>query len=303
MNQAASTSNAARRGPSGPGLAAARLLLAGLATLCVRVAAQESQEPPADTQTQGQPQVSEEAEQQPQPGQPPIAAVWKEQRLSFTYSSGSTVYSCSALAGRVASLLRAVGARDDVKVRVSGCSNSMMPDPGMSTPGGSRSDPMTPVSERYRYQGTVASNRQFASVFINAMLPVEVTGDVRAELEKDKSRRELVARVTGNPAARFNDPILFAAERQQVTLSNETVGIEPEECELVDQLTSTVLPRMDVRVVSRGDTLCSTDSLLAPRLVVEALLPVQYGASSVPQLPQQPPPGDDEEEDADPPVR
>ena len=38
------------------------------------------------------------------------------------------------------------------------------------------------------------------------MMPAQVTPELLKEIEKDKSRRELVSRVTGNPAAAFNDP-------------------------------------------------------------------------------------------------
>ena len=36
-----------------------------------------------------------------------------------------------------------------------------------------------------------------------------------AEIEKDKSRRDLISRVTGDPRAALNDPIVFPAERKQ----------------------------------------------------------------------------------------
>ena len=39
----------------------------------------------------------------------PITAVWREQKLSFTYDSSTSIYACDALAGRVRSILRAVG--------------------------------------------------------------------------------------------------------------------------------------------------------------------------------------------------
>ena len=67
--------------------------------------------------------------------QEPLPAVWKERKLSFSYSSQTTIYSCRSMAGRVSSILRAVGARDDIQVRVSGCSDSLMTtqDPRLDT--------------------------------------------------------------------------------------------------------------------------------------------------------------------------
>ena len=125
------------------------------------------------------------------------------------------------------------------------------------------------------------------------MLPTEVTPEVLAELEKDKTRRELVSRVTGNPAARFNDPVLFQAERQLVTLSRETIGIEPEECELLDEMSVVVFRELGVRVVSM-DFVCSDSSLIPPEAVVEALLPTPYPTSNL-----QPAPGPAEEDEDD----
>ncbi|HEX6573089.1 MAG TPA: hypothetical protein VF055_13780 [Steroidobacteraceae bacterium] len=222
--------------------------------------------------------------------QEPMAAVWTERKLSFSYSSPTTIYSCRSMAGRVSSILRAVGARDDIQVRVSGCSDSMMAtqDPRMDTR--VTTNPWQFPSDRYREPGTT-ERRQVAQVYVRLMLPTEVTPEVLAELEKDKTRRELVSRVTGNPAARFKDPVLFKAERQLVTLSRETIGIEPEECELLDEMSVGVFRELGVRVVST-DFVCSAGSLIPPEAVVEALLPTPYPTGNV-----QPAPGPAEEDE------
>jgi hypothetical protein len=226
-----------------------------------------------------------------QAAQQPMAAVWKERKLSFSYSSQTTIYSCRSMAGRVSSILRAVGARDDIQVRVSGCSDSMMAtqDPRMDTR--VTTNPWQSASDRYREPVTTADRRQVAQVYVRMMLPTEVTPEVLAELEKDKTRRELVSRVTGNPAAKFNDPVLFQAERQLVTLSRETIGIEPEECELLDEMSVGVFRELGVRVVST-DFVCSAGSLIPPEAVVEALLPTPYATGTV-----QPAPGPAEDDD------
>ena len=226
--------------------------------------------------------------------QEPLPAVWKERKLSFSYSSPTTINSCRAMAGRVSSILRAVGARDDIQVRVSGCSDSMMAtqDPRLDTR--VTTNPWQSASDRYRDPGTTTERRQVAQVHVRMMLPTEVTSEVLAELEKDKTRRELVSRVTGNPAARFNDPVLFQAERQLVTLSRETIGIEPEECELLDEMSVVVFRKLGVRVVST-DFVCSDSSLIPPEAVVEALLPTPYPTSNLQPAPG---PADEDQEDA-----
>jgi hypothetical protein len=225
--------------------------------------------------------------------QEPVAAVWQPRKINFSYSSATTVFSCSALASRVASILRAVGARDDLKVKATGCSESITPPPFRVNPGSVNS--RREVSDPFRDQDT--DERQFVSVYVQMMLPTELTPDVLAELEKDKSRRELVSRVTGNAAARFNDPILFTAQWEPVTLSRKTIGIESEECELLEQMSPRVFRDLGMRVLRTGIT-CSPDSRIAPEVVVEALRPAQFESGTAPSAP----PGVEDDADASAPA-
>ena len=76
-----------------------------------------------------------------------------------------------------------------------------------------------------------------------------------------------------HPAA-FNEPIVFAAERQQVTLSHRTIRLEPADCELLDQMMSSVFRELNVRVVRRNFSCDPRQfSRIPPQLTVEALLP------------------------------
>jgi hypothetical protein len=212
-----------------------------------------------------------------------VAAVWKERKVSFTYGSSIAIYSCSALEGRVASILRAVGARDDLQVKASMCSESIAPlDARIGTRGSTNA--ADPLSARFVDRRTDVD--QSADVFVRLMMPVEVTTEVLAELKKDKSRRELVSRATGNPAAKFNDPVLFTAQWQTVTLSRKTIGLEPEECELLDQMSGSVFRQLDVRVVRRGYT-CDPYrvSRIPPELTVEALLGTPFVTGSAQPTP------------------
>jgi hypothetical protein len=218
----------------------------------------------------------------------PVPAVWRERRLSFQYNSSLAIYTCDALQGRVADLMRAVGARDDVRVNAHHCDDSMAIVSGGNVaprPWGA-ARPMSQPS-LYAGQRPDATQRRFVVVTITAMVPTQVTPDVLAELEKDKERRELIARVSGNPAARFNDPVIFAAERQQVTLSRRTLDLQPEECELVEQMATTVFRELGVDVVRRNGSCDRTrQSQLAPELVVESLMAAK----------PKPPPVDDAED-------
>ena len=220
-----------------------------------------------------------------------IQAVYKLQEVSFQYRSAVAVYSCGALKDRVASILRAMGARDDVEVRVDDCFSSMMPPEPISTP--YPSDPTDPWGSRRtsRLTNPMDDRQQTVFVRIKAMWPTEVTPQILAEMKKDASRRDLISRVTGNPAARLNDPVLFPAARQRFTLSHKTIGLDPIECELLDQLSSGVFRKLDVRVVSRS-MLCDRDgrSHIPPQMTVETLAPLPIGAVQLPSM------GDEEEE-------
>jgi hypothetical protein len=219
----------------------------------------------------------------PSLAQQPLAAVWQERNLTFSYASYLAIYSCNALAGRVASILRAVGARDDIQVSASNCSASIAPADARVNTQGSWNSPVTaPNDVLMRHD----EHRQSAFVRIHLMMPTEVTPEVLAELKKDKSRRELVAHVTGNPAAALNDPVAFPAQRQQVTLSHKSVGLEPEECELLDQMATSLFKELAVSVVSRN-YICEPKrvSHIPPELVVEALMVTPYGTSNPQEKP------------------
>ncbi len=216
--------------------------------------------------------------------------------LFFSYRSSLVVYTCSALEDRVARILRAVGARPDLQVSVSNCSESIpMPDPPMSDSGswgasdGGSWGALEPATNRSLTRRT--EPRQLVNVSVRLMMPVEVTPEILDELKKDRSRRELVSRVTGDPSARFDDPIAFTAQRQLVTLSRKTIGLEPEECELLDQMSASGFRELGIRVVRRS-FVCDRDrvSRLAPELDVEALIGTPFDPRNAHPAPAHPPP-------------
>lgn len=212
------------------------------------------------------------------------AAVWKATEVVFSYRSSVAIYSCSGLEARVASIMRAIGARDDVDVRVTDCdavvSPTQIPKVYSQEPRGAWRSPFDSLVEPR------AGREQFANVRVRLMMPTVVTPQVLAEIDKDKSRRELVSRVTGNPAASLNDPIVFPAKWQSVTLSRDSIGLEPEECELLSQMSTSVFRRLGVRVV-RGSSICDRNgvSKIPPKLTVEALVGVPFGSGNLPQIP------------------
>jgi hypothetical protein len=238
-------------------------------------------------------------QQQPAP-QEPIAAVLKMRETDFVYRSTRNYFSCDELRNGVAVILRALGARDDVQVRATDCAWSNVPDMTVSD-GSSRWDnnwdkstrAQSPM-ERMRGQHP----RQTTPVHIWVMMPVPVTPGVMKEIEQDKARRELLSRVTGNMSVAMNDAILFPAMRQQVTLSKDTIKLEPQHCELLEQMINNVFRDLDLRAVRKGMS-CDPNqrSNFAPQVVVEALLPVGYA------LPGSEKPKQKEEKEPDPPAQ
>jgi len=208
-------------------------------------------------------------------GQDQVGAVYKAHEMSFVYRSFVNLYACDELRNHVTGILRAVGARDDIKVRVTDCELFLFPDETSSAWDRFNRYNVDPW-DRY---GTRADRTQTSHVRVQLMFPIEATPDVLAEIDKDKSRRELVSRVTGNPLVALNDPVIFAAERREVTLSRSTIRLGPEDCELLEQMIPTVFRKLEVKVIKRQ---LSCDryqrSLFTPKLVVETLWPVGTAA-------------------------
>jgi hypothetical protein len=242
---------------------------------------------------------AQEGQEQATPQSPEqIPAVLKSQEIDFFYRSSIAPFSCHALQGRVASIFSALGARNDIQVSVTGCDFLVQDEPANVLNVPSASDGVDGSSSRWRTPSTRFGTRserrreQNSHVRVRLMTPVVVTDEVLAEIERDKSRRELVSRVTGNTSAALNDPIVFPAQRQLVTLSRKTVDLYPEDCELMEQMARSAFPKLGIRVVNRGRG-CERNhiSQIPITVVVEALMPY------IPQGPQLSLPPAEEEKD------
>ena len=97
--------------------------------------------------------------------------------------------------------------------------------------------------------------------------------------------RRLGSRLTRDPASKLNDPIVFQARWQPVTLSRQSIGLKPEECELLDQVSTGVFKKLDLQVLEKSLP-CSRDGIsrIPPTLTVQALLSAPIGATSLPQI-------------------
>ena len=175
-----------------------------------------------------------------EPGTPePVQAIWKDQEFAFYFQSQTTFYSCSSLEAKLERILKTLGAQARVKVRSVDCQS-----------------------------GPVRMPR----VFVNARTPVEATPQAIADREKGKSKRELAARVRGEPED-LEALAPFPAHWQRVSLSRGAVDLEPGDCELIDELRRKVLPKLAVRIVQDG-THCTPHQLALgqPQLQVDALV-------------------------------
>jgi hypothetical protein len=215
----------------------------------------------------------------------PVTAVYKVQEISLHYQLPRQFQACHELQQRVANILLAVGARDDINVDVRNCDTYMVGGDDMMDPlpGRAGSDPFDrdpfdrgdPFNRSSTFRNSASERRPSALIRIRLQMPVEVTPAVLKEIEKDKSRRELVSRVTRNPNAAMNDPIVFEAQRQEVTLSSRTLRLQPEDCQLLEQMGNQLFRKLDVKVTRRTANCGPRDSAshIPPQMTVEALLP------------------------------
>jgi hypothetical protein len=238
-------------------------------------------------------QAAQEQTQQPQTQArgPETAAVLKQQELDFFYRSSVAPFSCVDIKGRVASIMRYLGARDDINVTVNGCDAMVTPMDNPADPwqnqnpnnrwGTSAGDLQTSGNSRWTTSSSSAISRQPARpeqsshVRVRLMMPVEVTPEILDQMQKDKSRRELISRVTGNANTALNDPIVFPAQRRLVALDHRALDLEPDECELLEQMSTSIFRKLNIRVVSRGPR-CDRNEIshMPPQMTVEALMPV-----------------------------
>jgi hypothetical protein len=231
------------------------------------------------------------------PGQFP--AVLKTKEVDFVYRSTNSVLACDELRNRVATILRELGARDDVQVTARECdpfvtgaraprrsdsrvSGTIQPGSGGDLTGNNDPFGQSPINRQMERRETLTHADQYnrykaqtTPVHIQLMMPVVITPEILEEVERDKSRRALISRVQGNPAASIDEPIYFPAARREVTLSHDTIELEPIDCELLEQMRRTVFRELDVHVTS-GSLSCDSGSYIKPKLTVETLLPVGY---------------------------
>lgn len=151
----------------------------------------------------------------------PVQAVWKDAEIDFTYIGRTSFYSCDSLEQKVRRVLKEVGAREDLRVRTHGCD-------------------------------TLFSPERFMTVRIKLAIPAAVApGEGLAP--EERSRRELVARVRGEPAADLEAAEQFPATWKRVRFSRKSQFLDDGDCELIEQLQTHVFTKLDIRVIAKDN--------------------------------------------------
>lgn len=171
-----------------------------------------------------------------------IEAVWKKQQITFVYNGYSTFYTCGGLRRKLRSILTEVGARDTLKLRGYMCDEQA---------------------------GSARFDIHFES-------PVEATPENVADLTDYTSEQRLVARVRGESLADAANIERFPASWETISFSrNRSMHLEPGDCELVEQMLRSILPRMSVQIVSNNLRCSPFGNSRKPRLTVVALVAQQ----------------------------
>lgn len=172
---------------------------------------------------------------------PPVQAIWKHHEIVFAYQSFTTFYSCDSLERKIKRILGAVGAGRNLMLRTKGCFHAH-------------------------------EIARFPSVQITVVSAVEATPEALADRDRNRSTRELVARVRGESEELRQAEEQFAGQWREVPLSRGKLFLDPGDCELIDQLKDRVFPQLGVRVV-QDEVRCTSNqmALSQPKLVVEAL--------------------------------
>jgi hypothetical protein len=173
----------------------------------------------------------------------PTTAIWKEQDLELVYRGNgrmldrSTVYNCNELGRLVLALLRAVGARADVRIEAKQCVDFASPQ----------------------------------TLRILVASPFEATPEnIRAATTYDATRR-LLAQLRGEPLPTEADLERFPATWQERSLRRvRHMTLEPGDCLLLQAVRDQLFRKLSVRYTSENFR-CDPDR--APiTVVVEALV-------------------------------
>jgi hypothetical protein len=171
-----------------------------------------------------------------------VEAVWKAQQLEFVYRGYNTLYTCGALQDKLEKILTYLGAREDLELHGYECDD---------------------LSGIARFQVAMQS-------------PVAATEENVRSVTTYDSKQQLIARTHGRQLPSAENVERFPAVWKTISFAQDRrLRLKRGDCELVEQLSRQILPRMSVTVV-RDDIFCSPafGNIRPPRLIVSALVAV-----------------------------
>lgn len=165
------------------------------------------------------------ADANPAGAAPTVNAVWTEHEFTFTYVGRGTYYGCGGLDNKIEYILTELGARPDVRATVA-CMDG--------------------------------SGAQWVpTARIKVAVPTELTPEVLARLEAEKSKRELIAKTAGSGAVVDVATAAFPAERRIVEFRGRRQDrVNDGDCELLDQLLPQVLEKLGIREAPGSSLTC-----------------------------------------------
>jgi len=174
-----------------------------------------------------------------------IEAIWKRQQISFQYRGHSTFYSCGGLRQKLRDILTGLGARDTIRLNGYACDD--------------------------------ATGRAHFDIILES--PIAATDENVNALTTYSAEQHLVARVRGDILPSAADLERFPASWETVSFArNRTMRLDPGDCELVEQLLRSILPRLSVQIVDDSVRCSPFGNMRPPRLTVRALVARETGA-------------------------
>lgn len=168
-----------------------------------------------------------------------VDAVWKPQRLTFSYVGLTSQYACHEFESRVRQILLVLGAHESIQIDRRQCSAAA----GMH-------------------------------LHITFMSPIEATPENVRAITTFDSQEQLIARLKGIDLPSAENVIRFPAVWQEVSLSRDRrIGLRAGDCELLEQVRRQLVTQFATRSVPRR-LVCVQGNLSSrpPPLNVSALI-------------------------------
>jgi hypothetical protein len=169
-----------------------------------------------------------------------IRAVWKDQEIEFTYTGGS-IYTCSAIEQKIRSILLELESLTKPEVRVQGCVE------------GFRSKTVR-IGARQESGTLVVDEVSYPHITIAVTTLFEATPAVMRDLAERRGEQDLKARLRPAGDVETDYSVPLPAERKLVRLNGRTKYLDPGDCDLIEQVRTQVLPKLDVRAVTNSNT-------------------------------------------------